>query len=132
MLYIRYDSLKMEAYPKVWFKNIIYHKHHKIGYLQLVSYMTGDSASHIEFKIEETWQFQGVMTKELPLYLKELKKWGHNQLLAVVKQDNTASKSLLEKNGFIAFKQMDENIIYIIDMRLTKEIAKIVIQDFLK
>jgi RimJ/RimL family protein N-acetyltransferase len=124
--------MKMRAYPKVWCKNIIYHKHHEIGYLQLVSYMTGDSTPHIEFKIEEPWQFQGAMTKELPLYLKYLKKLGYQQLIAVVKQDNAASKSLLEKNGFVAFKQMDENIIYIIDMRLTKEIAKIVIQDFFK
>ena len=124
--------MKMRAYPKVWCKDIIYHKHHKIGYLQLVRYMTGDSTPHIEFKIEEPWQFQGAMKKELPLYLKYLKKLGYQQLIAVVKQDNAASKSLLEKNGFVAFKQMDENIIYIIDMRLTKEIAKIVIQDFFK
>jgi RimJ/RimL family protein N-acetyltransferase len=125
--------MKMRAYPKVLCKDIIYHNDHKIGYLQLVSYMTGDSMPHIEFEIEKPWQFQGAMTKELPLYLKDVKKLGYNRLLAIVKQDNTASKSLLEKNGFVEVKKrMNEYIIYILEMRLPKEITESVIQDYYK
>ena len=118
--------MKARMNPKVWSKHEITttKRWETIGYIQMVSYLTGKSTPHLEFAIDEAYQNQGIMSKELPKYLKRCKKYDNNQLIAVVKKDNVASRRLLEKNGFINVGNIDDNVTYIIDLRLTPEIIE--------
>ena len=61
------------------------------------------------------------MSKELPKYLKQCKKWHHFQLIANVKQDNIASIKLLEKNGFVKMVDIRDTFVYLIDLNFTKD-----------
>ena len=113
--------MKVRVNPKVHNRQPILFKREKVGYIQLVSYMTGGATPHIEFAIDEPYRNKGIMTKELPKYLKYLKKWGHYQLIAIVKCDNQASLNLLESNGFFKVADIKDKVSYIIDLRLTPE-----------
>ena len=119
--------MKTRTNPKSWciqeIKNPV-NKHEEIGQLMLVSYMRGKSLPYLEFFIKdefETLRGTGIMSRELPKYLKYLQKWGHNQLLATVKRGNTPSIKLLEKNDFIRATEFNDNICYMIDLEFTKE-----------
>lgn len=96
----------------------------KIGYIQLVSYLRGDCKPHIEYHIDEAYQGKGIMSRELPKYLKRCNKFDNHQLIAVVKKDNIPSIKLLEKNGFRQITQIDDKLSYIIDLRFTPEIVE--------
>lgn len=100
-----------------------------IGRINLVSYYKSkNDISHLEFELNEEWRNQGIMSKELPKYLKYCKKYGHNRLIALVKENNLASIKLLEKNGFLKFKKIGDIIFYIIhlDIRYSKMLEKII------
>lgn len=119
--------MKTRTQPKVWAYHAINHKHKPIGYIQLVSYLTGGAKPHIEFFIDKEYRNKGIMTKELVKYLRWQKKY-NNQLIAVVKQDNTPSIKLLEKNGFIHIANIDDKRSYIVDLNLTPEIVKKIVR----
>lgn len=91
--------------------------------MQLVSYATGDSRPHIEFSLDEEYRNQGVMTQELPKYLKLCRKWEYNQLVAIVEPNNLPSMKLLEANDFFrVYKEFEGGIPYICDIKLGKEL----------
>jgi len=119
--------MKARTQPKVWAYHAIKHKYNQIGYIQLVSYLTGGAKPHIEFSLDKEYRNQGIMTKELAKYLRWQKKY-NNQLIAVVKQDNTPSIKLLEKNGFIHIADIDDKRGYIVDLNLTPEIVKKIVR----
>ena len=118
--------MKDRTKPKIWLKREIFNpanKREKIGYINLVSYLTKEDTSHIEFEIEDAFaEYRGkrIMSVELPKYLKLCKKWGHAKLIACVKKDNAASIKLLEKNDFIKIVAIDDNYCYLTDLALTK------------
>ena len=79
------------------------HKHiirdgKEIGYLQLIK-DSGSSIPELEYLVDEYYQNQGIMSIELPKYLHEMSCKGINKLLALVKNNNTASIKLLKKYG---------------------------------
>lgn len=104
----------MRHKPNVWMKHTIKHKHEEIGYLQLVTYMLGKtSIPHIEYHVNEGYRNKGIMTRELPKYLKMCKKYDCSRLIAIVENDNEISIKLLERNGFIKIKDFDNHRSYI-------------------
>lgn len=114
--------MKARTKPKIWAKKIIYKNYKEIGSINMVNYLTKESIPHLEFRLDEEYQGQGIMTKEVAKYLKERKKYNkHTRLLAVAKKDNIASQRVLEKNNFIKFTEMKEKFIYGIDLNFTKE-----------
>lgn len=121
------ERAKAKIFLKKEIKNI-YSKPKKqwqqIGRINLVNYCTGEDAiPHIEFELDEEWRNQGIMSKELPKYLKLCKKYEHSRLIAIVKPDNAASIKILEKNGFIKFGSYTDNtLVYIIDLKIFKHI----------
>ena len=102
--------------PRIHHKHDLHFKNNKIGYLQLVDYMCGKMTPHIEYHLEPEYRNKGIMTKELPKYLKQLKKWKQYRLIALTDEDNIASIKLLEKNGFIFCKQLETKSSYICDL----------------
>ncbi len=118
--------MKDRTQARVWSKHIIYDKKARkdIGFICMVSYLRGKTTPHLEYSLEEEYHGQGIMSRELPLYLKRCKKYGNYQLIAVANKDNHASIRLLEKNGFIKVKPIDDNIAYVIDLRITADIIE--------
>jgi len=99
-----------------------------VGYIQLVNY-SGCRAPHVEYKIYKQFRRKGFMTVHFPIFLKGCADMGFNQLVAIVKKNNSPSKKILKKNGFFLAKDMGDNLAYIVDLRLNKnnsEFIKIV------
>lgn len=118
--------MRKRSKPKVWSKHDIYVKRDKVGYIQLVSYMIGDAKPHLEYHIDEPFRNKGIMSEELPKYLRFHKRY-NPQLIALTKQDNVASKRLLEKNGFVKMKNIGDVTSYIIDLRFTADDMEVMI-----
>jgi RimJ/RimL family protein N-acetyltransferase len=112
--------MRLRKEPKVWFKRDIMNKNEVIGHIQLVDYMIGKATPHIEYSIDEEYRNQGIMSTELPKYLKLCKKHDVYQLLAVTLEDNIPSQKVLEKSGFMYLSKIDDKMTYIIDIRLTR------------
>ena len=115
--------MKVRTNPKPYARKDIKHKHEVIGFIQLVSYMRGDARPHIEYELKQGWRNKGIMSVELPKFLKKHKQY-NPQMIAVVKKDNKASMRLLEKNNFLKISTMDDNYCYIVDLNLTPDIIK--------
>lgn len=113
--------MREKAKPKVWMRHIIKDKNIEMGYIQLVEYYTKGSTPHIEYEIKEEFRNQGIITRELPKYLKRCKKREHNHLLAIVESDNLISQKILEKNGFLKLLEKNDYISYIIDLNINQK-----------
>lgn len=126
------ESMKIRTNPKIFFKEEIKNIYSKpkrawevIGRINFVSYTYGEKqVDHLEFFLEEEHRGKGIMSIELPKYLKHRKKWGTTRLLAVVKKDNIASIKLLEKNDFVRFQEFEEEFIYLTYLIFTKSDVK--------
>ena len=97
----------------------------EIGSFMLVDYLGEESTPHIEFGIFDEfkeYRNQGIVSKEIIEYLKLCKEKGCYQLIAIVKEDNFASRRILEKNDFIVVNKFEDNICYVTDLRLSKEV----------
>ncbi len=115
--------MKPRHRQKVFMKREIMEKGKKIGEIFLVSYLTG-VIPYLEYRIDEEYQNQGIMSRELPKYLKLCKRYKVYHLLAITKNDNIPSIRILEKNGFIKLSEIDDKHCYLIDLRLTPKIAE--------
>jgi RimJ/RimL family protein N-acetyltransferase len=82
------------------------------GYIRLVRYYDSQFP-HIEYGISDGSRYQGIMSKELPKYLNDCSKQGHEVLLAIVMPNNIPSIKLLNKNNFVFFKNLDGKLVYI-------------------
>ncbi len=109
---------------------------HSIGRIQLVYYGEGSKIPHIEYKIFDEFKElrnKGIMSKELPKYLKYLKKYEHKRCIAIIKHDNeykVASSKLLQKNGFIKFDMNFKNFdCYLFSFDLQDDIKYLKIED---
>jgi len=107
--------------PKPFYTHEIKEGREVIGYLQLVEYFRKGSIPHLEYKLNEECWNKGVMSKELPKYLKMIARDGYNKMLALVTPDNVASKRLLDKNGFVFVADIGGKQSYIIDLNHTKQ-----------
>jgi RimJ/RimL family protein N-acetyltransferase len=112
--------MKCRVNPRIYCKTIIRRNHKDIGRINLVKYLCG-GLPHLEFSIDDDYRGKGIMSEELPKYLKNRALY-QPRMLAVVKKDNVASCKVLEKNGFIKFGNFDEEFLYIAALDLTKEV----------
>ena len=117
----------VETKAKIFFKKTFTapeNKHLEIGHFMLVDYFGSKNSPHIEFEIYDEfkeYRNRGIVSREIVKYLKACKENGYNKLIALVKKDNLASMRILEKNNFIRFSQIDDNISFIIKLDCTKE-----------
>lgn len=100
---------------------ILIHEIQNKGQLMLVSY--GDTKPFIEYSLKEEYRNQGIMSKELPNFLKLCKENGYNQLLANVKKNNEISIKLLERNGFVKVMDFEDSFAYITDLNHSREVV---------
>ena len=124
----------MRHKPRVWMKHDIKLKRDEVGYIQLVDYELGKKCiPQIEYHLEEDYRNQGIMSKELPKYLKKCKsfhkrygQYGHprNRMVAIVEKGNTPSVKLLERNGFFKIKDFDNHHSYIAQLDLNVDIIE--------
>ena len=94
-----------------------------IGYIRLVKHQR-DGLPHLEYSLIEEYWNQGIMSIELPKYLKKCFRLEIPRLIALVKQDNKASIKLLEKNAFIKIATFDDTFGYGLAQDLMSEIKK--------
>lgn len=102
---------------KVFFKHEIKDKRCVIGSLQLVDYFRKGAIPHLEYELDEECRSKGIMSKELPKYLKLLAKYDYNKLIALVDVGNAPSEKLLINNGFIYVITIGGKKSYVIDLR---------------
>ncbi|MEY3415876.1 MAG: Acetyltransferase domain, partial [Pseudomonadota bacterium] len=79
---------------------------------------------HLEYSLIEEYWNQGIMSIELPKYLKKCKRLGIPRLIALVKKDNEASIKLLEKSCFIKIATFDDAFGYVLAQDLMDEIKQ--------
>lgn len=94
-----------------------------IGRINLVLYQR-QGIPHIEFELDEGFRGKGIMSSELPKYLKKFRCQGGKRLIAVVNKDNQASIKVLEKNKFIKIATFDDVFGYVIAFDLMEEIKE--------
>lgn len=101
-------------------KKIIHHKkiYHAednfkepVGHIYLVENV-GGHFYEIEYEIDEKYRGKGLMTYQLFQYIQDLKKndLPKKTIIALVDNNNFASKKVLEKNGFQPFVNFKKNI----------------------
>ena len=93
-----------------------------IGYLRLIKQQR-NGLPHLEYSLIEEYWNQGIMSIELPKYLKKCKKLDIPRLVALVKKDNEASIKLLEKSCFIKITTFDDAFGYVLAQDLMVEIT---------
>ncbi|MEY3429240.1 MAG: Acetyltransferase domain [Pseudomonadota bacterium] len=94
-----------------------------IGYLRLTKQQR-NGLPHLEYSLIEEYWNQGIMSIELPKYLKKCKRLGIPRLIALVKKDNEASIKLLEKSCFIKIATFDDAFGYVLAQDLMDEIKQ--------
>ena len=110
-----------EREPTIICKTTIGNENEIIGYFQLVDYHTDKSIPQLEYSLDKEHREKGIISRELPKYLKWCKENRHNKLIANTENDNEVSIYLLEKNGFIKIADFGNIICYVIDLNLKKE-----------
>ena len=110
-----------EKEPTVICKTPIGNENEIIGYFQLVDYHTDRSIPQLEYSLNEKHRGNGILSRELPKYLKLCRENGYTKLIANTENDNEISIHLLEKNGFIKIAEFRNITCYVIDLNLTKE-----------
>jgi len=94
-----------------------------IGYIRLIKQQR-NGLPHLEYSLIEEYWNQGIMSIELPKYLKKCKKLDIPRLVALVKKDNEASIKLLEKSCFIKIATFDDAFGYVLAQDLMVEIKE--------
>jgi RimJ/RimL family protein N-acetyltransferase len=94
-----------------------------IGYLRLIKQQR-NGLPHLEYSLIEEYWNQGIMSIELPKYLKKCKRLDIPRLVALVKKDNKASIKLLEKSCFIKIATFDDVFGYVLAQDLMVEIKE--------
>jgi RimJ/RimL family protein N-acetyltransferase len=94
-----------------------------IGYLRLTKQQR-NGLPHLEYSLIEEYWDQGIMSIELPKYLKKCKRLDIPRLVALVKKDNEASIKLLEKSCFIKIATFDDAFGYVLAQDLMVEIKQ--------
>ena len=102
------------------FEKLIYDGERVLGDMCILQYPE-INRWFLQYDVDPEYRNQGIMSRELPLFLLECKDKGFNQICAMVKKDNLPSIKLLEKNNFVEFKTINDTITYIIDLRVNKE-----------
>jgi len=115
--------------PKAYAIHPILINGREVGCIQLVRYGQDDEKPHIEFALQQEYRNQGIMGRELPVYLKRIAK-KYPRLIALVKEDNAASIKLLQNNGFCPLTFVDDTICYVIDLNCDKALLHELMRQF--
>lgn len=78
----------------------------EVGKIQILNYY-GSSLPQLEYDLDKEYWNKGIMTQELQEYIEKIKDY-YKCLIAIVKENNSASIRVLEKigfNDFSAFKK---------------------------
>jgi len=94
-----------------------------IGYIRLIKQQR-NGLPHLEYSLIEEYWNQGIMSIELPKYLKKCKRLDIPRLVALVKKDNESSIKLLEKSCFIKIATFDDAFGYVLAQDLMDEIKQ--------
>lgn len=78
----------------------LYKDNKEAGYIQLVFYYDNITLPHIEYELKPEYRGLGIMSEQLPKYIEFCKNLEYKALVALVKEDNIASRKLLLKNKF--------------------------------
>ncbi len=94
-----------------------------VGYIRLVIYKDkGAEHPQLEYEIEEKYRNQGIMSQELPKYLKYVLDKGEEIIIALCRNNNATSRKLLEKNGFFNTGKIKNLIIFILVKKFINQI----------
>lgn len=88
-----------------------------VGGIHLAIYETGLKQldyPQLEYAIEEKYRNRGIMSQELPKYLKYVLDKGEEVIVALCKEDNIASQKLLKKNGFFNTGKIEDKMIFVL------------------
>ena len=95
-----------------------------IGDIRLLTYSNMDKFPFIQYVIYDEYRNQGIMSRELPVFLKACKKHSYHQICAMVQDDNIASIKLLTKNNFVEYKKIRNIVTYLTDLRFDAQQIK--------
>lgn len=99
----------------------LHEKDNEAGFIQLVFYYDNTDLPHIEYWLHPEYRDIGVMSRELPKYLGFCNDLEYEAFVALVKEDNIASKKLLMKNKFTKIATREDGIeVYIFSPKLNK------------
>ena len=88
-----------------------------IGDIRLLTYPHSDKFPYIQYEIDAEYRNQGIMSRELPVFLKACKRHSYHQILSMVQDDNIVSIRLLVKNNFLEYKKIRNIITFLTDLR---------------
>jgi len=92
----------------------------EIGYIQLVEH----AIAQIEYYLDEEYCNKGIMTRELKIYLDEIKD-DFPKVIALVEKENIASQKVLEKCEFILMTTSGNYFVYVNDLQADKRLKDI-------
>ena len=95
-----------------------------IGDIRLLTYPNMYKIPYIQYVIDAEYRNQGIMSRELPVFLKACKKHSYHQICAMVQDDNIASIKLLTKNNFVEYTKIRNVTTYLTDLRLDMKTLK--------
>jgi predicted acetyltransferase len=84
-----------------------------VGIVKLRHYLNYDlrnvGGGHIGYSILKKYQGQGIATKALALAIKIARNMGEQDVLVTVHEDNIGSRRVIEKNGVVVEKIVDDD-----------------------
>lgn len=92
----------------------------EIGYIQLVEH----DITQIEYYLDEEHCNKGIMTRELKIYLNEIRD-NFPKIIALVEKDNIASQKVLEKCEFILMTTSGNYFVYVNDLQADRRLKDI-------
>ena len=95
-----------------------------IGDIRLLTYPHSDKFPYIQYVIDAEYRNQGIMSRELPIFLKACKRHSYHQILAMAQDDNIASIKLLTKNNFVEYTKIRNIITFLTDLRYDTQTLK--------
>ena len=96
----------------------------EIGDIRLLTYPHSDKIPYIQYVIDDEYRNQGIMSRELPIFLKACKRHSYHQILSMAQDDNIASIRLLVKNNFVKYAKIRNIVTYLTDLRLDTQTLK--------
>ena len=95
-----------------------------IGDIRLLTYPNMDRFPYIQYEVSPEYRNQGIMSRELPIFLKACKKHSYHQICAMVQDDNLPSIKLLTKNNFVEYTKIRNIITFLTDSRCDTQTLK--------
>ena len=95
-----------------------------IGDIRLLTYPNMYKIPYIQYVIDAEYRNQGIMSRELPMFIKACKRHSYHQICAMAQDDNLPSIKLLTKNNFVEYKKIRNIVTYLTDLRFDAQQIK--------